>query len=180
MEKKFIDLLENTMTRYTRGGFLVGDYVKFKKGFEKEDFYKRLGSNVVDLIKQMIDSGLHIRVVGIKNQYPAIYPGNEETANGLVAIDLALDNMGGRYSHHVTVDPCCLERIEYYPNLAPIPDSVVAADKTTYSGPEEYKRDGKKTETTHIKGGNYELPTKDTKNKHAKEPYTANYLTGLK
>ena len=29
MEKKFIKLIETTITRVTRGGFLLGDYVKF-------------------------------------------------------------------------------------------------------------------------------------------------------
>ena len=179
MEKKFINLLESVMTRYTRGGFLVGDCVKFKKGFQKNDFYKTVGSNVIDTINQMIDSGLNLRVVGIKNTTSPVFPGNEDTSNGQVAIDIALDHMGGRYSHYVTVCPSCLDIIDSYPNLAPVPDAFRAEDKTIIK-PEEVKRNAKKTETTHVKGGNYELPTKDTKNPFAKEPYTANYLTGLK
>ena len=74
--KKFVKLHESYMRRYERGGFLVGDVFKFNDNFKSSDGFKQLGTNTQDLINQMIDSGLHIRIVGIKDTSPARYPAN--------------------------------------------------------------------------------------------------------
>ena len=56
--KKVLSLYESYITRYERGGFLVGDIFKFNNNFRSSEDYKALGQNVKDLIDQMIDSGL--------------------------------------------------------------------------------------------------------------------------
>ena len=40
---KFIQLHENYMKRFERGGFLVGDVFKFNDNFKSLDAYKSLG-----------------------------------------------------------------------------------------------------------------------------------------
>ena len=42
MNKKFDTLYETYVTRYTRGGFLTGDLVRFKKGYENTAEFKSL------------------------------------------------------------------------------------------------------------------------------------------
>ena len=43
--RKFLTLLETYMTRFERGGYLVGDVFKFNGGFKNSDAYKKLGTN---------------------------------------------------------------------------------------------------------------------------------------
>jgi hypothetical protein len=113
MQKKFVKLYENIISRFTNGGILVGDYVKFVKDYDKNEHYQSLGNNVKDLISNINSSGMHIRVVGIKDIYPLSRPGNPDTRNGNnVCIDIALDNGGGRMTDFVTVPRCCIELIE--------------------------------------------------------------------
>jgi hypothetical protein len=66
--KKFVNLHESYMRRYERGGFLVGDVFKFNDDYQSTDCYKALPKVLKDLLPKMNDSGLHIRVVGIKIQ----------------------------------------------------------------------------------------------------------------
>ena len=122
--KKFVNLHESYMRRYQRGGFLVGDVFKFNDNFKSTDEFKELGSNTQELLHQMIDSGLNVRVVGIKDSDPARYPANPQTSTLDVVLDLALDSGGGRYTHHVSVPGCLGQSVEYYPNLPPIPDAI--------------------------------------------------------
>jgi hypothetical protein len=138
-KKRFLPLLESYMRRYERGGFLVGDIFKFNDNFNTNDDYKQLGQNVKDLIDQMIESGLHIRVVGIKDTSPQRYPGGDG-GSLLPVLDLALDTGGGRFSHYVSV-PCQLgEPIAHTPNLPPIPDALRRKDKVNIK-PEELEQD---------------------------------------
>ena len=137
--KKFITLFESYMKRYERGGFLVGDIFKFNDSFKTDEAYKSLGQNIKDLIDEMIDSGLHIRVVDIKDENPQRYP----AANGgslKPVLTIALDTGGGRYTHYCSV-PCCLGQPELpAPNLPPIPDAMRRKDKVNIK-PEEISED---------------------------------------
>jgi hypothetical protein len=123
-DKKFINLHESYMRRYERGGFLVGDVFKFNDDFKNTDAYKYLGTNTQELLDQMIDSGLHVRVVGIKDTAPARYPANDETSSLSVNLDIALDDGGGRYSHHCSIPGILGQSVQYAPNLLPIPDAM--------------------------------------------------------
>ncbi len=154
MQKKFVKLYENIISRFTNGGLLVGDYVNFVKGHDKFEEFQGLASNVKELIVQMLETGLQIRVVGIKDIYPLSRPGNPDTRNGNnISIDIALDNGGGRMTHYVTVPRCCIEPIPSDGiNLPKLPDKFNFRD--VKGEPEEYK-DIKST--TKPKGFNYEL-----------------------
>ena len=50
MEKKFIKVCESAISRYTRGGVLVGDYVEFVKGYKSHPEFKELHDNIKDAI----------------------------------------------------------------------------------------------------------------------------------
>jgi|TARA_R110002012_G_scaffold56081_3_gene143468 hypothetical protein len=135
-EKKFVSLHESYMKRYERGGFLVGDVFKFHDDYKSKDCYKAIGAKTKQAIDQLIDSGLHIRVINIKDTDPARYPANSQTASLNVVLDLALDTGGGRYSNFVSVPGDLGETVLYAPNLLPIPDAMRRKDRVTIK-PEE-------------------------------------------
>ena len=137
---KFVTLHESYMKQYQRGGFLVGQVFEFNDDFKSEEGYKKLGQSTKELIDQMIDSGLHIRITDIKDTSPARYPANTQTSSLDVVLDLALDQMGGRYTHHVSVPGSLGQAVEYAPNLLPIPDRVRRKDKVIIK-PEEAEED---------------------------------------
>jgi hypothetical protein len=179
MEKKFVKICESAMSRYTRGGVLVGDYVEFIKGYRSHPEYKGLHDNIRNEIEELLKSGLKIRVTGINEYYPANFPGNPDLSNGKLSVRIAADQGGGRYMYSITVAPCLLSTIDFYPNLAPLPDQFNREDKITMAPEEVEKVDG------GIKGGDYSLPTSNTTikitgKKTKAQPYTVNYLKGLK
>lgn len=177
MEKKFIKLLETAISRYNRGGFLVGDYVKFIKKYKSDKNFKALQDVQKDAIEELIKCGLNIRVIAVDDFMPARFPGNPDTSNGLVSIKIAADQGGGRQLYSVTVPPSILEIVDFYPNLAPFPDQFTRPNNEILK-PEEVKQvEG------GVKGGDYSLPTKHTPIKGTKkkaESYTVNYLAGIK
>ena len=194
-DKKFVNLHESYMRRYERGGFLVGDVFKFNDNFKSSDSYRTLGSNTQGLIDQMLDSGLHIRVVGIKDTAPARYPANPATSSIDVNLDIALDTGGGRYSHYCTI-PCCLgQAVEYYPNLLPIPDAMRRKSKVNIQ-PEEVGEDEEMLSNRADRGGtephgltpverslpkqNTEIPCDPVTPSPAVTSYTNQYLSDLK
>lgn len=124
MGKKYLTLVETYLSRFERGGFLVGDVFKFNDNFKSSEGYKKLGYNSQELIDQMIETGLHVRVVGIKDTTSPRFPGNPQTSSADVSLTLAVDNGGGRYSHYVNISPELGTPVSYYPNLPPIPDAM--------------------------------------------------------
>lgn len=139
MQKKYLTLVETYLSRYMRGGFQVGDVFKFNDNFKTLDSYKKLGQNTKDFIDQMIETGLHVRVVGIKDSTSPRYPGNPQTSSNDVELTVALDNGGGRYTHYVNIMPDLGTAETFYPNLPPIPDAVVRKAKVNIK-PEEVEK----------------------------------------
>ena len=165
-KKRFLPLLENYMRRYERGGFLVGDVFKFNDDFKSNDGYKQLGQNVKDQIEDLINSGLHVRVVGIKDTNPQRYTAND---NGslLPVLDVAVDTGGGRFSHYVSI-PCELgQPVQYAPNLPPIPDAYRRKDRVNIK-PAELEQDEENLSNKTDRGNGeltqtqLELPDKNT------------------
>lgn len=197
MAKTFSQLCESNISRFTRGGFLVGDYLKFVDGFKSHDPYKSLGTNVQQMVDDMISTGLHVRVVGINDKIPTRFPGNPETMNGEVIVNIALDNGGGRYTHYCTIPTCCVEPVDYYPNLAPMPDAVIRPNGTIIK-PQEFvvNTDNKEAVDQTMqadqqgkkKSVEISLPTKNVKlpsvtvkgaNTPAVDSYTIRYMKGI-
>ena len=192
-EKRFIPLFESYMKRFERGGFLIGDIFKFNDDFKSHEEYQALGQNVKDLIDEMIESGLHIRVVGIKDTAPQRYPAAEMGSSLDPVLNIALDNTGGRVTHHCSV-PCCLGQPgeSPYPNQDPIPDGVKRKDKVNIK-PEEVTEDEENLSNKTDKGNgelsqterklpasNTEIPSTAATPSMEVNSYTKDYLSGLK
>jgi hypothetical protein len=139
MTKKYLTLVEAYLSRFQRGGFLVGDVFKFNDNFKTTEQYKKLGQNTKEMIDQMIETGLNVRVVGIKDTTSPRYPGNPQTSSSDVELSLALDTGGGRYTHYINISPEMGQPLDIYPNLPPIPDAARRKDKVNIK-PEEVER----------------------------------------
>jgi len=191
MAKKYLMLVEDYMKRFERGGFLVGDIFEFNKNFKTEDEYKSLGQNVKDMIDEMLDSGLNIRVVGIKDNTGARFPGSNQSSSNDVELSLALDNTGGRFTHYVSVSPSLGQPGDSgYPGLTPIPDEVKRKDKVNIKPKEMEKSnnnsnksdrgDGKLSDTERtLTRKNTVLPHKSTSPSPAVASQTHHYLKDL-
>jgi predicted O-methyltransferase YrrM len=53
---KFTNLYESAIQRFTRGGLLIGDLVKFKSDVLTSDFVKKQAVNYAQKIKEFIDN----------------------------------------------------------------------------------------------------------------------------
>jgi hypothetical protein len=189
---KFMSLFESAMNRYQRGGFLIGDVLKFNDNFKSQSEYGALGDNVKEFIDQMIESGLNIKVVGIKDDAPQRFPAGNNSSSLQVVLDIALDNTGGRFTHHCSI-PCCLGQPgeSPYPNLDPIPDEVRRKDKVNIK-PEEVvedeeslsnktdRGDGQLSQTERkLPHENKEIPSTAATPSMEVNSYTKDYLNGL-
>jgi len=165
MTKKYLTLVEAYLSRFQRGGFLVGDVFKFNDNFKTTEQYKKLGQNVKDMIDQMIETGLNVRVVGIKDTTSPRFPGNPQTSSSDVELSLALDNGGGRYTHYINISPELGQPLDIYPNLPPIPDAARRKDKVNIKPEELKKTDNPSNKTdrgdTKLSDTEMSLPTKN-------------------
>ena len=169
---KFTTLLESYMRRNQRGGFLVGDVFKFKDNFKNEDGYKDLGDIVKASIDSMIDSGLHIRVINIKDTSPARYPASDQTSSLDVVLDIALDTGGGRYTDQCSIPGGLGSCEQYAPNLLPIPDEQRRKSKVNIKPEEVDESEENPANYTDRGDGKLTLTGLSLK----KENYTQQYL----
>jgi len=122
-EKRFLKLYESALQRYTRGGFLTGDYVKFNDGWDKSDWFKSLPEEFKNKLKSLAESDLHLRVSSIKTKRPSIQQGNVEFSGTEFDVDITQETAPGLYIEFLTVPSHVLKHISHYPNLAPTPES---------------------------------------------------------
>ena len=124
VKRKFTQLIESAVSRYTSGGILVSDVVKLKSGILNHDDIKG-NEQMKEKIKELLASDLNLRVVGIKNKTPIPMSGNNETniSARKEQIDVAQEIAPGRYFNYITLPVDTLEVVCSYPNLPPIPDS---------------------------------------------------------
>jgi len=196
---QFIKLYESAIQRFTRGGFLTGDLVRFKEGFRGDEFFKRQAVNYLQKIDEFVKSGLNIRVSAIKPVRPnSSAPGNIQNEAESFLIDIVLETAPGLYYQFITVPAHVLEHIDTGNNLAPVPDSFKRSnneiidpeeitykqDPTTYLSPKRQtmtsdRGDGKDTVSdSNLPTSNVQIPSSPAEGD--KDPavasYTARYL----
>lgn len=194
MEKKFIKLFESVYQRYQReGGFLVGDYVKFKDNYKSADHYKTLNDDVKEKLDAMKDSGLNIRVVDTKSYMPAATPANPAGNGVQLTLTIALDQGGGRYSDYIICCPSLLVKDDAYPNLNALSPERELKHKVNIK-PEDLESDEEASvNNSDLKGNgklgfgdrklnnkNVVLPSKPVTKSMGVNSYTKEYLKGLK
>ena len=139
MKKKFLKLYESTMDRLNRGGYLVGDIVKFKDDAHTHDFYTNCSEEIRKKIEEYMKSGDTLRVKNITNVYPAVLGAGNTDDAGAVNVEVCRETAPGRFDQSgILVHPDMLIVIDVYPNLTPVPDKFKRKEKITIK-PEEVK-----------------------------------------
>lgn len=188
MQKKFEKLFESVYQRYQReGGFLIGDYVKFKDNYKSKEHYKSLNDDVKARLDAMADCGLNIRVVDDKSYMPAATPANPAGNGVQLTLTIALDQGGGRYSDYTLCCPSLLDKVDTYPNLMPLSKEREINTKVNIK-PEELESDEENQSNLSDTQGKGKLAFGDRRlgNKNVNlpgqsaKPTTAMYLKGIK
>ena len=139
MKKKFLKLYESTMDRLNRGGYLVGDIVKFRDDAHTHDFFTNCSEVIRLKIKDYMESGDTLRVKNITNVYPAVLGAGNTDDAGSVNVEVCRETAPGRFDQSgILVHPDMLIVIDVYPNLTPVPDKLKRKEKITIT-PEEVK-----------------------------------------
>lgn len=142
---KFIKLFESALGRFTRGGLLTGDLVKFKDKALSDEFFKTQPENYVAKVKDMMASDLNIKVANIKPRYAsAMSAGNTDYTGTEFNVDVVQELMPGKWVNPITVPAHLLIPVETYPSLSPIPNSVKYDNKIQIQ-PKEYKAEENET-----------------------------------
>ena len=58
MQSKFDTIFESNFNRFSGGGFLTGDVIKFKEGWESDEWSKKAPAQVIEKIKELAGSRL--------------------------------------------------------------------------------------------------------------------------
>lgn len=197
---KFINLFESAIQRYTRGGFLTGDLVKFRDGYRNDEFFRKQSNDYLQKIEEFIKSGLNLRVSAVKAVYPSSYkPGNIQNEAESFLVDIVLETAPGIYTQFITVPAAALERVDTGINLAPVPDSLKYDDKIQIepvpvdaAQPSSYQSPYRQTRTTDLGDNkdnktnlsnpdkNIKIPSSPAEGERDPANGTARYLKGLK
>jgi hypothetical protein len=197
MRKKFLQLYESTLNRYTNGGFLTSDLVTFKPGWEKHPHFQGQ-DQLLKGIKQLVDSGYNIRVTNVKPSHPvASGNGNTDYHGTKFAIDVAPEIAPGKFGDSLTVCPDILIVHDTVPNLPPISDNAKRHDKVIikpqevddeetsdevpFYGPGRTRKtdkgDGKDSKSvSSLNNSNTKIPAVPAEGHKDPANYTANYL----
>lgn len=190
MARKFLKLVENTITRMSNGSFLTGDLVKLVKNYKSKDSYKKLNDAQKEYIDTYFDSDKNYRIVNIKTDALTPGPGNSDNRGTTFYLDIALELAPGRYDNQgkVTVPSECCETIATDVNRPPVPDSDRYKNKVQID-PVEAEENEEQQQTMTQQGDslkkseisnprqNTKIPSSPaTKSPAVKESYTANYM----
>jgi len=190
MARKFLKLVENTITRMSNGSFLTGDLVKLAKNYKSKDSYKKLNDAQKEYIDMYFDSDKNYYIVNVKTDALTPGPGNSDNRGTTFYVDVALELANGRYDNQgkVTVPSDILERIDTGINRHPVPDSD-RYDNKVQIDPVEAEENEEQQQTMTQQGDslkkseisnprqNTKIPSSPaTKSPAVKESYTANYM----
>lgn len=141
MSNKFLVKIEENIQRYTNGGLLVSDVVKFVKNFKSKDSYKALSDNLKAYIDEFIKTDKNLRVVDVKPMFPSHATGNDQNRGNGFSVEVAIELAPGSFDlqNKFTVPSDLLVPANDYINLPSIPDSIRKKEKINHkpTPPEE-------------------------------------------
>jgi len=169
MERKFLKIVENTISRYSNGGFLTGDVVKLVSNYKSKDSFKNLPDDVKEYITSYFDTDMNYRVINIKTgQATGGGAGPADNANRGTEfnVEVAQDQGGGRYDLQgkVTLSADLLTKVESADGMfdsPKVPDSVVGNNKEQIK-PKEVSEDEELTVNRVTSKGNLGDPATPT------------------
>jgi len=131
MKSKFDVIFENNFSRFQGGGYLTGDIIKLKKGWEKDDWCKEAPAQTIDMLKSFDEQDLILRVSTVKTVRPAVNSSVDAAAgvDGFY-IDVTQETAPGRYTGaFITVPHQIIELDGPNDKLPEIPDSMKRDEK---------------------------------------------------
>ena len=97
--KKFLKLVENTITRYSNGGILTGDQVELGSDYKSIPDYKNLTDDIKQHIEELFSDDDTVIVVNIQTKMPSKAPGNADNRGTEFVATIARMIDSGRYDN---------------------------------------------------------------------------------
>ena len=72
MTSKFNTIFESNFSRYQGGGFLTGDIIKLKQGWNQDEWSTKAPQQLIDKLRELDESDLILRVSSVKTLRPAV------------------------------------------------------------------------------------------------------------
>lgn len=124
-------IFESNFTRFQGGGFLTGDVIKLKQGWDTDDWTKNAPAQVVEALRELSESDLVLRVSSVKAIRPAV---NSSVDQALQVddfhVDITQESAPGRYTgKFFTVPQHLIELNGANDTLPEVPDSLKRKDK---------------------------------------------------
>lgn len=126
MKSKFDVIFESNFSRFQGGGFLTGDVVKLKSGWENDEWCKTAPVQLINALKALDEQDLLLRVSSVKTLRPAVNSSVDQ-ALGVDGfhVDITQEIAPGRYTgSFVTVPHHLIELDGDNDKLPEIPDSM--------------------------------------------------------
>ena len=101
------------------GGLLVGDLVKVKNEALTSDWAKKQSSNLIEKLKEFVDTDLNVRVSSVKALRPSVSSGvHAESQVDDYYCDIVIETAPGLYNQFITLPIALLDAVEQDVNLS--------------------------------------------------------------
>ena len=175
-QSNFEVLAEQTLYRHQQGGFLCGDYVKYRKDALKNPCIESMSDQKKELIKSFMTSDTNLKISYIKSEASEAVNGPIGAPNvpGRLWADIIVEYAPGMWRDPMTVPITALEKVEIedgvgYPQYSK--DIVRDNDNSSEKGTAAEQTLGDDKERQN--------PTKNTKLAHTSKPKSGDGSKGL-
>lgn len=126
MTSKFDTIFESNFSRFQGGGFLTGDVIKLKDGWERDEWSQKAPAQVIDKIKEIAGNDLVTRVSSVKTIRPAVNSSVDQAAGADdFHVDITQEIAPGRFNGvFITLPQHLIELDGANDTLPDIPDSM--------------------------------------------------------
>lgn len=130
MRSKFDILFESNFARFQGGGFLTGDVIKLKQGWNTDEWCKTAPAQLIETLNDLDSSDLLLRVSSVKAIRPAV---NSSVDQALQVTDFHVDvvqeTAPGRFSgKFITIPQHLIELNGPNDRLPDVPESLKRKD----------------------------------------------------
>ena len=126
MHSKFDTLFESNFNRFSGGGFLTGDVIKLKQGWESDEWCKTAPAQLIEQLRLFAESDLVMRVSSVKTVRPAVNSSVDQAAgvDGFF-LDITQEMAPGHWNgNFVTIPQHLVELNGPTDQIPEIPDSL--------------------------------------------------------
>lgn len=157
MGKKFDAIYESVISRSEAGGYIQGDYVKFRAGYKNTETYKYMPSTLQKEVDELATCGLNIKVCQVGDKQSGFSAGNQFKPASMNVLTIAADHGGGRTYGRVTVTPDMIDMVDVSAGV-PVPDKFKKKDVVIIK-PKKLKIDPNLITNVTDKGNGKNTPT---------------------